>query len=122
MKFRDQRVLTSALTHLRDLVCVVDLYESLWVIRKGMVSIQIPACLPGHWENQNPTLVLSVLCTCGINALCRHMPGVWDMTSLGLALNHPFSSPPGKGGERNAYTAFGRDASVGSLTQVRLCL
>lgn len=48
--------------------------------------------------------------------------GAWDVTSLGLALSDPFSSPPGKGGERNTYTAFGRDASVGGLTQVRLCL
>lgn len=43
-----------ALTHLRDLVCVVDLHEPLWVIRGGMVSIQIPACLPALGKTRLP--------------------------------------------------------------------
>ena len=46
----------------------------------------------------------------------------WGATSRRWALSDPLFFPPGKGGERNTYTAFGRDASVGGLTQVRPCV
>ncbi|XP_029071608.1 transcription factor E2-alpha isoform X7 [Monodon monoceros] len=53
----------------------------------------------------------SVLCTCGAPAVCGHVP------ASGSALGDPPSFSTGKGGERGAYTPFGRDAGVGSLTQ-----
>ena len=58
----------------------------------------------------------SVLCTCGAPAVYGHV------SASGSALGDPPSFSPGKGGERGAYTPFGRDAGVSSLTQVRLRL
>lgn len=56
-----------------------------------MVSVEIPACLPGCWEDQNPPC-FSVLYTGG--ALLRAgMCECGDVASLGLALSDPSSSP-----------------------------
>lgn len=123
MKFGGQGSLNLALSYLRT-GCV-----GLWrtacapVGNQGENDVCLDPCLSAR-PVQRPAshLVFLVLCARGASAVHRHMPGAGDAASLGSALSDPLFFPPGKGGERSTYTAFGRDAGVGGLTQVRLCV